>query len=73
MQDLAFRPKTRAQLAVERQHGIDLPAFLREQYHDHNRRLADIAGDLGLDTGTISRWMDQFGISRRIRTTRPAA
>lgn len=68
MQDFAPRPKTRAQLLVERTHQIDLPTYLQVEYHDRNRRLADIGADLGYDTGTISRWMDHFGIERRIRT-----
>lgn len=68
MQNLVSRPKTRAQIEVEAAHGIDLPEYLQREYHDRLRRLSDIAADLDLDTGTISRWMDQFGIARRIRT-----
>jgi len=54
---------------VEHQHGIELEAYLREQYHDRGLRLADIGDALGVDTGTVSRWMDRLGIDRRIRTT----
>lgn len=68
MQELASRPKTRAQIAVEASHGIDLPTYLQVEYHDRGRRLADIGADLGYDVGTISRWMDHFGIARRVRT-----
>lgn len=72
MQTLASPAKTRAQQVVEETRGIDLPAFLDEQYHGRGRRLADIASDLDVDTGTISRWMSQFGIARRVRTKVPA-
>lgn len=63
-----FGDKTRAMGNVERQHGIELRAYLTEQYHGRNRRLADIGADLGVDTGTVSRWMDRLGIPRRVRT-----
>lgn len=56
---------------VEHQHGIDLDAYLREQYHERGLRLADIGMALGVDTGTVSRWMDRLDIDRRIRTTVP--
>lgn len=56
---------------VEGQHGIDLSAYLTEQYHDRGLRLADIAEALSVDVGTISRWMDRLGIDRRVRTTPP--
>jgi len=68
MQELASAPRTRDQAEVEATRGIDLPEYLRTEYHDRGRRLADIAADLDRDTGTISRWMAQFGIARRIRT-----
>lgn len=72
-QNLATRPKTRAMELAEFQHGIELGAYLTEEYHGKNRRLADIAADLDVDTGTVSRWMDRLGISRRIRTKVAAA
>lgn len=58
---------------VEDRLGIDLRAYLDEQYHGHGRRLADIGGDLGVDIGTVSRWMDRLGIDRRVRTVVPKA
>ena len=35
---------------------------------DHPTAIQLLAADLDRDTGTISRWMAQFGIARRIRT-----
>lgn len=53
---------------VEAQHDIELVAYLHDHYHERGERLADIASALGVDTGTVSRWMERLGISRRVRT-----
>lgn len=60
--------KTRAMQLVELERGIELTAYLREQYHKNGLRLTDIADALGVDTGTVSRWMVTLGIPRRVRT-----
>lgn len=52
---------------VEMQHGIDLAKYLRTQYADEGRKLSEIAENLDLDTGTVSRWMAHFGIPTRRR------
>lgn len=54
---------------VEAQHGIDLADYLHDQYVVRGLRLADIGGALGVDVGTVSRWMDRLQIPRRVRTT----
>jgi hypothetical protein len=65
--------KTAAMRLVELQHGVELEEYLTRRYHGEGVRLADIATDLGLDQGTISRWMDRLGIDRRVRTVAPKA
>lgn len=65
--------KTKAMELVELRRGIDLAAYLTEKYHDDGLRLADIAIALEVDIATVSRWMDHFGISRRVRTKVQAA
>lgn len=49
---------------LELQKGIDLGDYLREQYVERGRLLKDIAADLGVDIGTVSRWKDHFGLMR---------
>lgn len=58
---------------VEEHLGIDLREYLDDQYHGQGRRLVDIGTDLGVDIGTVSRWMDRLGIDRRVRTVAPKA
>jgi DNA-binding MarR family transcriptional regulator len=65
--------KTRAMEEVEAARGIELHAYLIEQYHERGLRLADIADALDVDVGTVTRWMDRLGISRRVRTLKAAA
>lgn len=50
---------------VEIKLGIDLRAYLQEHYVERGRLLKDIAGDLGVDIGTISRWKDHFRLERQ--------
>lgn len=59
--DLVSRPKTRAMQLVEFQRGISLPDFLRTEY-EKGRKQSEIAADLKVDIGTVSRWMAHFGI-----------
>ncbi len=65
--ELVFRPKTRAMQLVEMQRGIDLPEYLVREYIEEGRKQREIAADLGVDIGTVSRWMAYFGISTRRR------
>jgi DNA-binding MarR family transcriptional regulator len=72
MQNFASRDrKTTAMRLVEAENGIELGAYLTEQYHERGLRLADIGSALGVDVGTVSRWMDRLQIPRRVRTTVP--
>lgn len=47
---------------------VDLRELLKDRYETKGLRLADIAIELGVDIGTVSRWMQQLGIPRRVRT-----
>lgn len=49
---------------VEIRQGIDLEAYLRKHYVEDGRLLKDIAGELGVDIGTVSRWKDHFRLER---------
>jgi transposase len=50
---------------VEIRQGIDLRVYLREHYVERGWLLRDIAADLGVDIGTVSRWKDHFGLVRQ--------
>lgn len=55
---------------VEIRLGIgDLGAHLREEYTVKGRLLKDIAIDLGVDIGTVSRWKDHFGLERQAKAS----
>lgn len=60
--------KTRAMQLVELRLGIELEAYLREHYVTKGRLLRDIADDLGVDVGTVSRWKDAFRLERQEQT-----
>lgn len=49
---------------VELRLGIDLPGYLQEHYVRQGRLLKDIASDLDVDIGTVSRWKDHFRLER---------
>lgn len=50
---------------VELQRGIDLQTYLADEYVTKGRLLKDIASDLGVDIGTVSRWKDHFRLERQ--------
>jgi DNA-binding MarR family transcriptional regulator len=59
--------KTLGMQLIERQLGRPLEEYLREQYLKRERTQREIAEDLGVDVGSVSRWMERLGIpSRRI-------
>lgn len=57
--------KTRPMQQMEHRLGRPLVDVLRERYHEKGQTLAEIATDLGVTVGTVSRWMDALGIDRR--------
>jgi len=50
---------------VEFRLGIDLADYLQDHYVNRGRLLRDIAADLGVDIGTVSRWKDHFRLERQ--------
>ena len=54
--------KTRAMQVVEITHGEPIDAMLRRLYLTECLTQGEIAEQLGLDQGTVSRWMREFGI-----------
>lgn len=45
--------------------GRPLADFIRAEYIDKGRMSREVAGDLGIDTSTLSRWMRELGIPAR--------
>lgn len=64
MQNFGSPVKTRAMQLVELKLGIDLEAYLRENFVSRGRLLKDIAADLDVDIATVSRWKDTFRLER---------
>lgn len=50
-----------AELKVKR----PLADFIRDEYVEKGRMSREVAGDLGIDTSTLSRWMRELGIDAR--------
>lgn len=44
--------------------------WLRREYHENGRLLADIAEECGVTRGSVTYYMDKFGIERRTRGAR---
>jgi transposase-like protein len=58
--------KTRAMQLVERRIGRPLDEFLRERYDIDQKTTTEIAQELGVNDGTVSRWMALLGIETRL-------
>lgn len=57
--------KTRPMQALEHRLGRPLDEVLRDLYHGQGKTLDEVATELGVTLGTISRWMDALGVERR--------
>lgn len=57
--------KTQAMEALERAHGIELGAYLREQYVEKSKTTREIGATLGVNQSTVTRWLAEFGIPAR--------
>lgn len=57
--------KTRPMQLMERRTGVPLEETLRKLYHEQGMTLAEVAGVLGVTSGTVSRWMGALGIEAR--------
>lgn len=50
---------------IEAEKGRPIDALLRSMYVDDELDIQQIADELGLTKGTVSRWMARFGIRAR--------
>lgn len=58
--------KTRAMQLVERRLGQPLEDYFQEQYEVQRKTTQEIADELGISNGTVSRWMAALGIEARL-------
>lgn len=56
---------TRGMAQVAVRIGQPVPEYLRAAYLDRRLSMAAIAAELGVDKGTVSRWMAALGIEAR--------
>lgn len=47
---------------VEERIGQPLPIYLQDAYNDRGLSMVQIGREIGVDKGTVSRWMRQLGI-----------
>jgi len=57
--------KSKAMQQVERRLGEPIEVYLQRRYHTDGLTLRDVAGELGLSVGTVSRWLAHLGIEAR--------
>jgi DNA-binding transcriptional regulator LsrR (DeoR family) len=50
---------------MEARLGEPLDAVISRMYHDQGMTLAQVADELGVTIGTVSRWMTTLGIEAR--------
>lgn len=62
--------KTRAMQVIEFRLGEPLEQFLRRRYIDEDRTTVEIAEELDVNSGTVSRWMAHFSIPARLHGPR---
>lgn len=57
--------KTRPMLRVEERMGEPIEDVLNRLYHEQGKTMPEVAAILGVDAGTVSRWMAALGIEAR--------
>ena len=57
--------KTRSMQVMEARRGEPLDATLTRLYRDQGMTLAQVADELGVTIGTVSRWMSALGVEAR--------
>lgn len=62
-----FRPKSRREQLVERQHGAPVEVLLRRLYVNEGLTQEEVAKTLGIGRDTAIRWMAEYGIPTRDR------
>lgn len=65
--------KTRVMQLIEQRLDEPLDVFLRRRYLDEDRTTVEIATELDVNSGTVSRWMAHFEIPARLHGSRRPA
>lgn len=65
--------KTRPMMVIERRIGQPLETYLRREYVQGRRTMADIGAELGIHESTVQRYMALLGIEARFPGPRKAA
>lgn len=50
---------------IEARLGKPMDAILREKYVDDGKTVEQVAAELGITKGSVSRWLQRFGIDAR--------
>lgn len=58
---------------VEHRIGQPLEDYFQKEYVTRRRSQSEIAAELGVDVGSVSRWMARLGIAARLGRPRKAA
>lgn len=72
MQQFSAPTKTKSMQVIERRLGEPLEDYLRRRYLTDGATTHAIAEELGLNNGTISRWMAHLGVEARFPGQRAA-
>jgi len=62
--------RTKAMQVIEQKLGEPLEVFLRRRYQVDERTTVEIALELDVNPGTVSRWMAHFDIPARLTGSR---
>lgn len=57
--------KTKYMLRVEESLGLNLEEYLREEYHNNKKTIAEISKDIGVKNATLKSWFGKLGIPTR--------
>jgi hypothetical protein len=66
MQQFPAHLKTKAMLVMEHRLGEPIEVYLERRYIRDGLTTVQIADELGVDKGTISRWMSTVGVAARL-------
>lgn len=63
--------KTSLMKLIELQHGKPIEELLRELYWTRRMSMDEVGRELGINQGTVSKWMERFDILARNSGPRP--
>lgn len=73
MEQIPAHLKTKAMLRTEHRLGEPIEAYLHRRYITDGATTTAIADEMGLNNGTISRWLAALGIEARLTGQRGTA